>query len=75
MYHSLERTLLFSVFFFFFLVFTTHIYSVKIQVDLLKNKFGFDDAFNYKEEPDLDAALKRSVLNFSLKLEVFSSSL
>ncbi|RYQ88070.1 hypothetical protein Ahy_B09g095495 isoform E [Arachis hypogaea] len=28
-------------------------------VDLLKNKFGFDDAFNYKEEPDLDAALKR----------------
>ena len=24
------------------------------------NKFGFDDAFNYKEEPDLDAALKRS---------------
>lgn len=29
------------------------------QVDLLKNKFGFDDAFNYKEEQDLDAALKR----------------
>ncbi|KAK6911082.1 Oxidoreductase, N-terminal domain [Dillenia turbinata] len=28
-------------------------------VDLLKNKLGFDDAFNYKEEPDLDAALKR----------------
>lgn len=25
----------------------------------MKNKFGFDDAFNYKEEPDLDAALKR----------------
>jgi len=75
MYHSLEITLFFSFFFFFFLVFTTHIYSVKIQVDLLKNKFGFDDAFNYKEEPDLDAALKRSVLNFSLKLEVFSSSL
>ncbi|PPD71978.1 hypothetical protein GOBAR_DD31126 [Gossypium barbadense] len=24
-----------------------------------KNKFGFDDAFNYKEEPDLNAALKR----------------
>ncbi|KAK3444315.1 hypothetical protein EUGRSUZ_H01880 [Eucalyptus grandis] len=24
-----------------------------------KNKFGFDDAFNYKEELDLDAALKR----------------
>ncbi|KAK4737883.1 hypothetical protein R3W88_001580 [Solanum pinnatisectum] len=24
-----------------------------------KNKFGFDEAFNYKEEQDLDAALKR----------------
>ncbi|KAF8013546.1 hypothetical protein BT93_I1403 [Corymbia citriodora subsp. variegata] len=31
----------------------------KEKVNLLKNKFGFDDAFNYKEEPDLDAALKR----------------
>ncbi|XP_019160350.1 PREDICTED: 2-alkenal reductase (NADP(+)-dependent)-like [Ipomoea nil] len=31
----------------------------KEKVDLLKNKFGFDDAFNYKEEPDLNAALKR----------------
>ncbi|KAK3444275.1 hypothetical protein EUGRSUZ_L00054 [Eucalyptus grandis] len=30
----------------------------KEKVDLLKNKFRFDDAFNYKEEPDLDAALK-----------------
>uniref|UniRef100_A0A7N0ZT49 Enoyl reductase (ER) domain-containing protein n=2 Tax=Kalanchoe fedtschenkoi TaxID=63787 RepID=A0A7N0ZT49_KALFE len=29
------------------------------KVDLLKNKFGFDEAFNYKEEKDLDAALKR----------------
>ncbi|XP_071938922.1 2-alkenal reductase (NADP(+)-dependent) isoform X2 [Coffea arabica] len=28
-------------------------------VDLLKNKLGFDDAFNYKEEQGLDAALKR----------------
>jgi hypothetical protein len=27
----------------------------------LKRKFGFDGAFNYKEEHDLDAALKRSV--------------
>lgn len=26
---------------------------------MLKNKFGFDEAFNYKEEQDLDAALKR----------------
>ncbi|KAK2996213.1 hypothetical protein RJ639_026376 [Escallonia herrerae] len=28
-------------------------------VNLLKSKFGFDEAFNYKEEQDLDAALKR----------------
>uniref|UniRef100_A0A0D6R9A8 Enoyl reductase (ER) domain-containing protein n=1 Tax=Araucaria cunninghamii TaxID=56994 RepID=A0A0D6R9A8_ARACU len=31
----------------------------KEKVDLLKNKLGFDDAFNYKEEHDLNAALKR----------------
>ncbi|KAK4275564.1 hypothetical protein QN277_018622 [Acacia crassicarpa] len=31
----------------------------KEKVDLLKSKFGFDEAFNYKEEPNLDAALKR----------------
>lgn len=29
------------------------------KVDLLKNELGFDEAFNYKEEPDLDAALKK----------------
>ncbi|XP_057781337.1 2-alkenal reductase (NADP(+)-dependent)-like [Salvia miltiorrhiza] len=29
------------------------------KVDLLKNKFGFDEAFNYKEEQDYSAALKR----------------
>lgn len=29
------------------------------KVDLLKTKFGFDEAFNYKEEQDLNAALKR----------------
>ncbi|OVA11050.1 Alcohol dehydrogenase superfamily [Macleaya cordata] len=29
------------------------------KVDLLKNRFGFDEAFNYKEESDLDAVLKR----------------
>ncbi|KAJ9187221.1 hypothetical protein P3X46_002706 [Hevea brasiliensis] len=28
------------------------------KVDMLKNKFRFDEAFNYKEESDLDAALK-----------------
>ncbi|CAN1834796.1 NADP-dependent alkenal double bond reductase P2 [Linum perenne] len=33
--------------------------GTKEKVDLLKNKFGFDEAFNYKEETDLDAALKR----------------
>ncbi|KAL6344145.1 hypothetical protein AAG906_031859 [Vitis piasezkii] len=31
----------------------------KEKVDLLKNKFGFDEAFNYKEETDLVACLKR----------------
>uniref|UniRef100_A0A1D1XQT3 (+)-pulegone reductase n=1 Tax=Anthurium amnicola TaxID=1678845 RepID=A0A1D1XQT3_9ARAE len=29
------------------------------KVDLLKNKLGFDDAFNYKEETDMAEALKR----------------
>ncbi|XP_059302495.1 NADPH-dependent oxidoreductase 2-alkenal reductase-like [Lycium ferocissimum] len=29
------------------------------KVHLLKNKFGFDDAFNYKKETDLGAALTR----------------
>ncbi|MFS7906944.1 putative (+)-pulegone reductase [Helianthus anomalus] len=29
------------------------------KVDLLKNKFGFNEAFNYKEEQDLDTAPKR----------------
>ncbi|PKA56237.1 NADP-dependent alkenal double bond reductase P2 [Apostasia shenzhenica] len=29
------------------------------KVDLLKSKFGYDNAFNYKEEQDLNAALKR----------------
>ncbi|CAK9181886.1 unnamed protein product [Ilex paraguariensis] len=33
--------------------------GTKQKIDLLKNKFGFDEAFNYKEEHDLDAALKR----------------
>ncbi|KAL9303502.1 hypothetical protein ACSQ67_020765 [Phaseolus vulgaris] len=28
------------------------------MVDQLKNKLGFDEAFNYKEEPDFNAALK-----------------
>ncbi|XP_004489122.1 2-alkenal reductase (NADP(+)-dependent) [Cicer arietinum] len=33
--------------------------GTKEKVELLKNKLGFDEAFNYKEELDLDAALKR----------------
>ena len=50
----------------------THLLIMKLQhlscfylnkVDILKSKFGFDEAFNYKEEHDLDAALKRSVEN------------
>lgn len=36
------------------------------QVNLLKNKLGFDDAFNYKEEKDLDAALKRLLIEIVL---------
>ncbi|KAK6914444.1 Alcohol dehydrogenase-like, C-terminal [Dillenia turbinata] len=31
----------------------------KEKVELLKSKLGFEEAFNYKEEQDLDAALKR----------------
>ncbi|KAG9450748.1 hypothetical protein H6P81_010713 [Aristolochia fimbriata] len=31
----------------------------KEKVDLLKNKLGFDDAFNHNDEVDFDAALKR----------------
>ncbi|MED6143075.1 hypothetical protein PIB30_003353 [Stylosanthes scabra] len=31
----------------------------KEKVDLLKNKLGFNEAFNYKEESDLNAALQR----------------
>ncbi|KAG6395448.1 hypothetical protein SASPL_146093 [Salvia splendens] len=30
-----------------------------MKVDLLKNKLGFDEAFNYKEEQHYNAALKR----------------
>ncbi|GAB4855912.1 hypothetical protein Ancab_024552 [Ancistrocladus abbreviatus] len=33
--------------------------STNQKVDLLKKKLGFDDAFNYTEEGDLSAALKR----------------
>ncbi|KAG8094701.1 hypothetical protein GUJ93_ZPchr0012g22043 [Zizania palustris] len=33
--------------------------SSNAKVELLKNQLGFDDAFNYKEEPDMKSALKR----------------
>ena len=38
--------------------------GTQAKVDLLKDKLGFDDAFNYREEPDLKSALKKSVLYF-----------
>ncbi|OAP16045.1 hypothetical protein AXX17_AT1G59200 [Arabidopsis thaliana] len=31
----------------------------KQKVEILKNELGYDEAFNYKEEADLDTALKR----------------
>ncbi|VFQ84530.1 unnamed protein product [Cuscuta campestris] len=33
--------------------------STNEKVDILLNKLGFDDAFNYKQEPNFAAALKR----------------
>ncbi|KAK1413602.1 hypothetical protein QVD17_35378 [Tagetes erecta] len=33
--------------------------GTKEKVELLKNKYGFNEAFNYKEEHDLNATLKR----------------
>lgn len=42
------------------------------QVDLLKNKLGFDEAFNYNDETDLVAALKRSV-NFSMSSQIIKN--
>ncbi|KAH0662668.1 hypothetical protein KY284_027599 [Solanum tuberosum] len=40
----------------------------KEKVDRLKSTFGFDEAFNYKEEQDLDAALKR---HFSDGIDIY----
>lgn len=37
------------------------LFAFVFKVDLLKTKFGFDEAFNYKDEADLNSALKRSV--------------
>uniref|UniRef100_A0ACD5UHG0 Uncharacterized protein n=1 Tax=Avena sativa TaxID=4498 RepID=A0ACD5UHG0_AVESA len=33
--------------------------GTQAKVDMLKDKLGFDDAFNYREEPDLKSALKK----------------
>ncbi|KAL6226063.1 hypothetical protein ACLB2K_000028 [Fragaria x ananassa] len=42
--------------------------AASCDVDLLKNKFGFDEAFNYEEEPNLDAVLKRYFENVGGKM-------
>ena len=43
------------------------------KVNMLKSKFGFDEAFNYKEEPDLDAALKRfAFCSFSPSCSIYN---
>lgn len=52
-----------------FFIFQSNHYTLNTKVDLLKNKFGFDEAFNYKEEPDLNAALKRSVSSLSVTVK------
>nr|GMC60400.1 NADP-dependent alkenal double bond reductase P2-like [Ipomoea batatas]GMD75232.1 NADP-dependent alkenal double bond reductase P2-like [Ipomoea batatas]GMD78859.1 NADP-dependent alkenal double bond reductase P2-like [Ipomoea batatas] len=36
------------------------------KVNILKEKLGFDDAFNYNEESDLNSTLKRSNLEYSM---------
>ncbi|XP_078435021.1 2-alkenal reductase (NADP(+)-dependent)-like [Wolffia australiana] len=36
-----------------------HVFLIQFEVELLKGKFGFDEAFNYKKEADLNVALKR----------------
>ena len=51
---------------FYLLAFGFFLYLFCNKVDLLKNKFKFDEAFNYKEEPDLDAALKRLVIIYGV---------
>ncbi|KAK9170001.1 hypothetical protein Syun_002141 [Stephania yunnanensis] len=38
------------------------------KVELLKNKLGFDDAFNYKEESDLKSTLKRLYMAYTCRL-------
>ena len=36
-------------------------YLIHYQIDLLKNKLGFHEVFNYKEEPDFEDTLRRYV--------------
>ncbi|PNX61390.1 NADP-dependent alkenal double bond reductase p2-like protein [Trifolium pratense] len=43
----------------------------KYKVDILKNQFGFDEAFNYKEEQDLDATLKNAGIPV-LRIEILT---
>ena len=61
---DLCATLLTSIFLICFYCFPLSFLQYK--VDLLKNKFGFNEAFNYKEEPDLHAALKRLVVIYAV---------
>ena len=62
---DLRATSLTSIF--FFVCFCCFPLSfLQYKVDLLKNKFGFNEAFNYKEEPDLHAALKRLVVIYAV---------
>ena len=41
-------------------------FSCLNKVDILKSKLGLDEAFNYKEEHDLEATLKMSVDNLHI---------
>lgn len=51
----------FSQLTYFMRTFYKYIFSLLIvsKVNLLKEEFGFDDAFNYKRETDFDAALSK----------------
>ncbi|KAL3519075.1 hypothetical protein ACH5RR_021664 [Cinchona calisaya] len=43
--------------------------STQEKVDILKSKLGFDDVFNYKDEPSLSATLKRlDLLEFDIAI-------
>ncbi|KAJ8551507.1 hypothetical protein K7X08_021522 [Anisodus acutangulus] len=46
--------------------------GTKEKVDLLKSKFGFDEAFNYKEEQDLEAARGTSLMELTSTLRMLT---